>query len=294
MYLPFAERSASGFLPTAATVVQKLSFGPVQMNRTKAHISGDRASEGYRDPGDALVWAFVLRGRVSVRQSRASLDTDVGAMSVKHFRRLTSFRYTPDFLALSIRMDSEALGLAPAALDALSSTAFPVDDGLPKILWSMTAQALKSEDALTPAAGAAVAQSVIDLTSAFVDDFLGRLTPPEVLRRNLVVEALRHIEAYAGDAGMTPGDVADAVQVSLRVLQKAFHEESRSIAASILEARLSRAAALLLRSAGETTIESIGERSGFASASSFSRAFRARYDASPRDWRQQRTTPLDA
>ena len=287
MYLPFVERSATGFLPTSATVVQNLSLGSVQMNHTKAHLDRDTAEHGYKDPGDALVWAFVLRGRVSVRQTRSSLDTDVGAMSVKHFRRLTSFRYTPDFSALSIRMDSEALGLSAGALDALSSMAFPVGDGLPKILWSMTAQALKSEKALSPAAGAAVAQSAIDLTTAFVDDFLGRLTPPEVSRRNLVVEALRHIDAYAGDACLTPELVADAVGVSLRVLQKAFQAEGRSISGSILDARLARAAALLAGPSNGTSIERVAERSGFGSPSSFSRAFRARFGSSPRDWRRQ-------
>lgn len=286
MFLPFVERTGSGFLPTSATVVQNLSLGSVQMNHTKAHLDRDAQDGGYKDPGDALVWAFVLRGQVSVRQARSSLDTDVGAMSVKHFRRLTSFRYTPDFSALSIRMGSEALGLSPGALDALSSTAFPVGDGLPKILWSMTAQALKSEKALSPAAGAAVAQSAIDLTTAFVDDFLGRLTPPEVIRRNLVVEALRYIDAFAGDAGVAPPVVADAVGVSLRVLQKAFQGEGRSIAGSILDARLARAAATLARSSG-SSIEKVAERSGFASPSSFSRAFRSRFGSSPRDWRRQ-------
>ncbi|MCL1872468.1 MAG: helix-turn-helix domain-containing protein, partial [Promicromonosporaceae bacterium] len=75
--------------------------------------------------------------------------------------------------------------------------------------------------------------------------------------------------------------------VSLRVLQKAFQAEGRSISGSILDARLARAAALLAGPSNGTSIERVAERSGFGSPSSFSRAFRARFGSSPRDWRRQ-------
>ncbi|WP_157417489.1 helix-turn-helix transcriptional regulator [Nocardioides sp. Iso805N] len=284
------ERTTSGFLPTSATVVQHLDLGTVHITRTQARRS--RAEGGdYRDPGDALVWAFVLRGRVSVRQSRHVLDTDVGAMSVKHFRRATSFQYTPDFQALSIRMEAESLGLRPRALDALSSMAFPVGGGVPRMLWSMAGNALQHASDLTPATAGAVARSAVDFTAAFVDDFLGRLTPTEVERRNVVALALRHIDVYAADARLTPAKVADGAHVSLRSLQKAFRAESRSVATSILEARLARATRLLADSAPSTPIEQIAERSGFSSPARFSRAFRERYATTPSDWRREHGLP---
>ncbi|WGL51335.1 AraC family transcriptional regulator [Nocardioides sp. BP30] len=280
------ERTASGFLPSSATVVQHLDLGSVQFTRTHARLPREPGAD-YRDPGDALVWAFVLRGSVSVRQARAELDTDPGLMSVKHFRRPTSFRYTPDFQALSIRMDAESLGLGQRTLDALSSVAFPVVGGVPRMLWAMASSALENAADLTPATSGAVARSAVDFTTAFVDDFVGRLTPTEVERRNVVALALRHIEVHAADPRLTPARVAEGVHVSLRSLQKAFRACSRSVAGSILDARLARAARLLAGSAPGIPVELIAERSGFTSPARFSRAFRERYEATPTQWRQE-------
>ncbi len=288
MYLSFAERTDAGFRPSAATTVQSLQLGGVGISHVKARTAQDDPTRGYRDPGDDLVWAFVLGGVVSVRHLRSEFETAMGATSMSQVSRLEAFRYTPDFSAVSVRLDLDTVGLTPGALEAMTRIAFPLGQGVPLVISSMARQALRQADALGEASRAALATAVIDLTSAFVDDFLGRRTAPEVTRRTLVGEALRHVELYGSDPSLDPARVADGIGVSLRVLQKAFQAEGRSIAASITESRLLRAAALLDRSNGHVSIEHVGERCGFASASAFGRAFRRRWGASPRDWRRER------
>ncbi|MGZ4453824.1 MAG: AraC-like ligand-binding domain-containing protein, partial [Nocardioides sp.] len=220
-FLPLVERHGGRFLANSLAVVQGSDLGAVQVSRTLAHVSEDQPAS-YTDPGNALVWAFVTRGTVSVRKQRSALDTAPGAMSVQHFQRELTFQYTPDLDALSIRMDADALGLRPREVDALSSVASPVASSAQRLMWSVVSHALRAPVTASPATRAAMARSVVDFTTVFVDEFLGRLTAPEVERRNLVTEGLRHIAIHASDHRLDPARVADAVHVSLRALQKAF------------------------------------------------------------------------
>ena len=76
--------------------------------------------------------------------------------------------------------------------------------------------------------------------------------------------------------------------MSGRTLQKAFELEETTLNRAILESRLSHARALIDRDqANELPLNVIAIRSGFISASTFSRAFRSRFGLTPRDWRNR-------
>ncbi|GAA1092057.1 helix-turn-helix domain-containing protein [Pseudonocardia alni] len=87
-----------------------------------------------------------------------------------------------------------------------------------------------------------------------------------------------------GDPSLDPARIAAALHVSLRTLQVAFAEVGASPARELLAARLDRAADLLADPAGRTVTE-VAHAVGFGDPSQFSRSFKARHGASPRDWR---------
>lgn len=283
-------RGATGFPPSAATTLQSLRLGAVEVRRVRGHRRDDDPAAGYRDPGEDLVWAFTLAGSVSVFERKSDFETPVGLMSMAQVSRLRAFRHTPDFDSISIRLARDAVGLSSSAVSAMSTVAFPGREGLPLVLLSMAREVLRNSDSLGDASRASISQSIVDLTSAFADDFLGRRTAPEQERRNLVVRAEQFVDLYSSNAGIGPEDVAAAVGVSLRVLQKAFQAQGGSIAGALLESRLQRAAAMLERTGDSTAIAHIGERAGFSSASRFSKAFRARFGETPRERRTQRSS----
>lgn len=288
MFLPPARREGNAFSPTVATTVQSKAFGPVQINQVKAPLARDEPSGRYQDPGDSLVWAFVTGGEIVSIRGRKDIASPAGNVHMSYMPRLTGFQMTPDFRALSIRIRRDAIPLTSAEVDIIFDTVFPLAEGIPLMLGSMASQVMKMDSALGPVSGAALAQSIIDLTTALVDDFLGKYSPPETIRRNLVVEAKHHVELYSSSPSLTAATVAESLQISARTLQKAFELEPMSLSQVILESRLLRARATLERDrTGEVAIEAIGYRSGFASASSFSRAFRARFGVPPREWRKQ-------
>lgn len=286
-YLAAASRQGREFAPTAATTVRARNLGPVQIVHTKARLDGDSPAAGYVDPGDAFVWCVTTNGAIAV-ESSFEVVVPQGEMRLGYMPRIEEFRTTVDWRAISIRLDRSALALSSAEIDSITRATFPVRNGVPFLLGALATQAMRDDVDLGGASSAALARSLLDLTTSFADDYFGRRSSPDTMRGSLVVAARRHIELYAADPGLDPTSVADAVQVSLRALQKAFEQERATVAGTILEQRLQRAYALLqVASSAGASIEQIGRRSGFASASSFSRAFRARFDMTPREWRER-------
>ncbi|MFT2815914.1 helix-turn-helix transcriptional regulator [Leifsonia sp. A12D58] len=286
MYLPQATRDQTGFSSAVATVVKSKALGPVHLIHTKAPTAGNDPFAGYTDPGDALVWAFITDGAIVCKRACNDIENHAGNMNMNHMPRLSGFQMTPDFRALSIRMDRQAIGLSSSDIDSIARTVFPLSEGLPLMIGSLASQAMKMSADLGPASGAALAHSILELTTAFVDDFLGRHSAPDTIRSNLVTEARQHVELYSRSPTLTAASVAAALQVSGRTLQKAFEQEETTLSRAILESRLTHARALMERDrAIELPLGVIAVRSGFVSASTFSRAFRSRYGLTPRDWR---------
>jgi len=97
--------------------------------------------------------------------------------------------------------------------------------------------------------------------------------------------ALRYIDAHLGT---TPDDIARAIGVSRSVLYRAF--ESRGGVVRVIRARrLARLRALLARPDEGGRISDLSRACGFSSVSDCSRAFKAAYGLSPRDYRHLRS-----
>jgi len=95
------------------------------------------------------------------------------------------------------------------------------------------------------------------------------------------------IEDHLEDPRLTPSSVAGALKMSPRYLHQVFNE-GETIARYILRRRLEECARALKdpAQAGRTVTE-IAFQHGFNDASHFSRAFRERYDETPREYRQR-------
>jgi len=102
----------------------------------------------------------------------------------------------------------------------------------------------------------------------------------------LLDRARAFIAMNADDPSLTPPSIAVGVHLSLAHLHRVFQQSDNSVAETVKNIRLERAAADL-RDEGlrEWTIAEIAERRGFADASSFSRAFASRFGMPPIRWR---------
>ena len=101
---------------------------------------------------------------------------------------------------------------------------------------------------------------------------------------------LLRIEAFVreriGDADLDPEAIAAGCQISTRYLHELFRDTGRTIAGWIRDLRLDRCRAELADPSRRRTIAEIAYRAGFSDQAQFSRLFKARFGASPRDYRE--------
>ncbi|MEU0469779.1 helix-turn-helix domain-containing protein [Amycolatopsis sp. NPDC006131] len=91
------------------------------------------------------------------------------------------------------------------------------------------------------------------------------------------------IERHLASGEVTPAAIAAAHGMSVRSVYRVFAEAGTTVAAFVRDRRLARARREL--ATGADPIADIALRWGFADASHFTRAFRARYGCTPRDHR---------
>ncbi|WP_329093679.1 MULTISPECIES: helix-turn-helix domain-containing protein [unclassified Streptosporangium] len=110
--------------------------------------------------------------------------------------------------------------------------------------------------------------------------------PPEIHRHALKRRIDAFIEQHLGEPALTPDTIATAHGISARHLYTLFEEEGRTVAAWIRERRLEHCRRDLADpSLRSRSIHAIATRWGFINKAHFSRAFRARYDMTPSDYR---------
>ena len=118
-----------------------------------------------------------------------------------------------------------------------------------------------------------------------VDDSQLRATAPA----NTCSGALRQmIMSYAGDRWLSIDETGEVLGLSVRTLQRRLAAE-RTTYSNVLNGTRSEMASELLEKT-DTTIEDIAEHLGYRSPGNFSRAFRCWSGASPREFRQQRSS----
>jgi AraC-like DNA-binding protein len=232
----------------------------VMMPRTgNVHIAQDGRETVLR-PGDFATYD-------SGRPCRISSDQQIFILVVKLPRTAFADRClpapAPGTTAVALRRDSGMGALVSPFLRALPDT-LPV---LPReISGQVGGNAL---DLVT------AALSVLDADRA--------AAVPHAAQR---LRAQRYILDHLGDAGLAPATVADALGMSVRYLYLLFQEENTSPGRWISNRRLALATRLLRDGAAAGHgITEIAFRVGFKDASVFSRAFKARYGLSPRDYR---------
>jgi AraC-like DNA-binding protein len=140
-----------------------------------------------------------------------------------------------------------------------------------------------------PSDGPRLATLAVDLLSALFAQAMEaeRLLPPETHQRTLVLRIHTFIRQHLHDPLLTPPVIAAAHHISVSYLHRLFQDEEETVAACIRHQRLERVRNDLADAAwSAASIREIAARWGFDHYVSFSRAFRAAYGLSPRDYRQ--------
>ncbi|MFI6294871.1 AraC family transcriptional regulator [Nonomuraea sp. NPDC050790] len=270
-----------------------LKLGHVEVSR---HVQSDHRSWRtprlirHSDP-ETYLFGLITRGRKAISQRRTVSTAGPGDAVLFD----TSHPYMagspgPEVTAVTVLHVPRALiGLPQDRLDAALGRRFTTRQGIGAVfrrfLTAIDAHATECAPSELPA----LERTTLELLSGLLAQQLGAWPhlPGEAREQVLLRRIDAFIDRHLAEVWLTPRNVAARHHVSVRALYSLFEGRGETVAAAIRRRRLERCREDLTRL--PLPVGEIGARWGFPNASSFSRAFRRAYGASPSSYRQPPT-----
>jgi AraC-like DNA-binding protein len=274
----------------------RTEVGPIRL----AEVCSDPAT--VRHSQQHITHAHDQKFFLCLQLDGASVNRQQGREAVLHYGDFTlfdssvpyevSFQEPNRMLVLCI--PHATLRRRVANLEALVARPMPGDRSLSGLLSSFLCAFWRERlsDRDMPL-GPRFAEAILDLiASAFapIAQASARLSSLAVARREQVRS---FIETHLHDPRLTPRGVAEALRISARYLHQVFNDGEETVARYILRRRLEECARALQDVArSRHTVTEIAFQHGFNDVSHFGRAFRERYGATPREYRERRPERL--
>ncbi|MFJ7787050.1 helix-turn-helix domain-containing protein [Streptomyces albidoflavus] len=275
-------RASQRLLDLDGIVVWPTKFQPVQFRRTAKLIrQSDPEQVNISIPVDGTL--YVIRDGHEMAYGPKSL-------CVVDSSREIEVRTTACQVGIGLDIPKALLPLAGGGIEKLCRYRLSGREGFGALLTSFLSQVARDAACYQETDGVKLAKIAVDLLSALITHHLetGDIISPDSHRRILAMRVRQFIRENVSDPALTPGLVAAAHHISVSYLHRIFKDQGITIAAMIRHVRLEGAcrdlADPVLRN---VTIQTISDRWGFASHSTFTRAFHAAYGIAPRDYRQQ-------
>jgi AraC-like DNA-binding protein len=268
--------------------------------------------------GRTQIESFSVRGASGTAVRRATTaDSGVeplltlhvltgGAVAVRHADRLATltpgsmlFSSTQHPLLMSqqqrsgmstITLPLDRLRIPRSALDAGQARAFRSVDPVAQTCVHLIGRLLGDSQNNPEADWAVMEATMTELVRALFLLVAGdERASRDALGASLSDRIVAHLELNALDPDLDAAGIAAAHGISVRYLYVVLRQRGILLGDWVREKRLEHAAHLLRDPASaHITISEIAQRSGFSDHPHFSRTFKKRYDASPREWRATR------
>ncbi|WP_240980764.1 MULTISPECIES: helix-turn-helix domain-containing protein [unclassified Streptomyces] len=272
-------------------------LGPLRINRVlsgPAHASRTRRLLSH-DPEEYVTVGLHRRGapRMLAQDGR-----ETGAMRPGDMVILTSYGpyasvYTEPVEIVSVMLPRPALLVPDSDLHGLTGGIIPGDEGLGRLLSPFLSRLADTAASHTPEVGEQLARNVTDLLATLCAERLAHdRIDAETAERALLLRIRFFINRNLAQPGLSPESIARAHGISTRYLHKLFKGEGMTVSRWILRRRLEECRRELdPRGPRTPTVSSVARRWGFTHLAHFSRAFRAAYGMSPREWQARSSLP---
>ncbi|MFH9353660.1 helix-turn-helix domain-containing protein [Kitasatospora sp. NPDC017646] len=262
-------------------------LGPMRISRVQAGPQVvTRSRRLIADGGPpSLIISLQERGRALKEQDGRESVIQPGEFSITDTSRVFRKKIEEGFAFTSFQFPRAELDVPERDLRALTATPFSGAEGTAALVAAYLSRMAREADVLDEAVGRRAAAIALDLVALLVDDHSGGSRPRAPRSAASLERVKAHILRNLRDPDLCPSTIAEATFISVRFLHKLFHLEGTTVSGWIRTQRLERCSRDLLRPvATELGVAGIARRWGFVNPSHFSRAFRAAYGTSPRDW----------
>jgi len=242
------------------------------VERTREHIAA-----GNRDDVYLLV---LLKGEGHILHSGGTDRISAGDAQLYGARMPAVFSLLSEFHQIAIRVDADSIADFTAVAPSMP-TVIRTADGGPRSEYVRRATLIAQSALRQPLDAPEAAEGA-------VKELFGQLLGGGRAAESYWISANDYIRRNLHDPDLDVPQVARAAGISARHLARIFSEHGSTVAQSIQTARLQNARALLVGDSWSTSsIAEIAHRSGFRSASQFSRSFRGAYGTSASDVRRR-------
>lgn len=232
-----------------------------------------------------------VSGRAVLVQDGRRAEAAEGGLVLYDMARPYSLHYPERFRSHVFQVPHRLLGVAEGSIRQAAGTAVTSAEGFGSVLLPFLGTLAASAHSCPASVGDRPAGSVADLLGTLIAQLTGR-TAADVHTPNdhFVLRIREHIDRHLGDPGLSPEAIARAHRISVRYLHRLFEGEGVTVGRLVQQRRLEACAGEpARRSRTAPTVSAVAQRWGFVNPAHFSRAFRAAYGMSPREWRALRT-----
>jgi len=277
----------------ASLVATRLTPLRVLSIRSSASTVERRCARSTFALDDAVMFNFVFSGRMVAHQDGRTCVIGAGDGVMCTGGRPYTLQLLEDTHLACISLAPAMLGRSVAAADRATATNFSAGSELTPIVSSYAFHLLDAVTRLSDDGANIVAQNFAGLLTAMMGQVAAGVGPTLSEQRTVLLVLVKDfIERHLGDADLDAARVASAMRLSHRYINRIFEADGLSLSRYIWQRRVERAAHDLRSPALKTRgIAQIALSNGFNNMTHFSKAFRTRYDMSPRDFRRASAMP---
>lgn len=266
-----------------------LQLGPANATAmTYRSLRSTRTPKLIRMSDPECVQAVLARsGRHVLEQNRTYLA--LRPDDIAFFDSSRPFDSWADGEALLLQVPRALLPVPEAHLDRMLCRRLRGDSGAGRLLAGFLTHLAEDGTCYGPHDGPRLGAVAVDLVSAVLAHHMddNSTVPAGSRQKTLFLRVTTFIQARLGDADTNAETVAAAHHVSVRSLHRLFQQNGVSVRAWIRDQRLERCRRDLIDPMNShVPIGAIASRWGFPRHADFTRAFRARYGITPRDFRE--------
>jgi len=280
-------RPVSGMAFEASVEGSRLEGLSVARIEASAHRVERQPSAIARASEESLIFNFVLSGVAMAQQDGRSVVLRAGDGAVCDAQRPYSLRFDDTFKIITIKLARSAIAHRAGSIHRITATSFGESSQMCPILFGYLVSFSKQASLLAPAASEKVVRNFTELLAVALDEvLLASPLPLSEYRATALMRVRDFVERHLDVCELDTSMVSTALNLSPRYINKLFEAENTSLTRYIWRRRLERAAADLQDPArAGLGISAIAMAHGFNDLSHFSRAFRQRFDLSPRAYR---------
>jgi AraC-like DNA-binding protein len=263
-----------------AVSLSRLRSGSLQYRRLPKHLA--------RDSEEQLLVTIPARAEVYFSQCGHDVRCSPGSYILERSHEPYEFSHSDDADLWVLKIATKALAGRLRAPDRFCSMQFDAGRGVGGLFADLVQHIPQRFESMPPEAREAIGQQLIDLLALSIQSDDRTLTSgASTVRSAHLTRIENYVHANLHRLDLDPELIARECRISIRYLHELFRDTNQTLGQWIRDMRLEAAREDLRATRNPLSIAQICYRRGFSDQAYFSRVFKQRFAASPREYRQQ-------